>query len=453
MQADLLPTENEQDLKNDSLGGLLKNFIGFIIMNKIKKQLLYTNNIQTIDRLLRFNINESIAIKHLSNLSLATKYTLLKKGSVELQQLILMDIANTSIPQNYTIGQLFTKLLNNILSFGIKTDQPQYKTNLLEHLSLQQKIKLFCKNHHKYFNDNIRDQILEDIENSTPINVQTRYLLKWLYLQDDNTYQQYHPLIINIVLNQQNGELNYQSHKYISLLYEKLLQSQFENVKLFLKVYRDLAQQFMMSKNSRNRILLKLQLNKQLELNFLLNQIEQDCQKYQDLESLDHIKFYLNYQGNLEWLLKQIITKKFINHIHKTEVLELINHIIKTNSCAQYYSQLFDQIMDAFEPEEVFYHELSQIFHFLLIVKDYPEMILVQLFRIFADKHILFNPQEFSAIVLLVNQFQEVNIQDQHQTYQISIYDELRDYYLKNSLSMTKEVHQIFIRQTTNKLG
>ncbi|CAK56882.1 unnamed protein product (macronuclear) [Paramecium tetraurelia] len=364
-----------------------------------------------------------------------------------------MDVSNTSLPQNYTIGQLFTKLFKNILSFGIKPDQPQYKANLLEHLSLQQKIKLFCKNHHKYFNDNIRDQILEDIENSTPIKVQTRYLLKWLYLQDDTTYQQYHPLIINIVLNQQNGELNYQSHKYISLLYKKLLQSQSENVKLFLKVYRDLAQEFMMSQNSRNRILLKLQLNKQLELNYPLNQIEQDCQKYQDLENLDHIKFYLKYQGNLEWLLKQIITKKVINHNHKTEVLELVNHIIKTNLCEQYYSQLFDQIMDAFEPEEVFYHELYQIFHFLLIVKDYPEMILVQLFRIFADKHMLFDPQEFSAIVLLVNQFQEVNIQDQHQTYQISIYDELRDYYLKNSLSMTKEVHQIFIRQTTNKLG
>ncbi|CAD8077384.1 unnamed protein product [Paramecium primaurelia] len=422
-------------------------------MNKIKKQLLYTNNIQTIDRLLRLNINEQIAIKHLSNLSLATKYTLLKKGSVELQQLILMDISNTSLPQNYTIGQLFTQLFKNILSFGIKPEQPQYKANLLDHISLKQKIKLFCKNHHKYFNENIKDQILEDIENQIPINIKSKYLLKWLYLQDDNTYQQYHPLIINIILNQQNGKLNYESHKYISLLYRKLSQSQFENVKLFLKIYQDLALQFMMTKNSRNRILLKLRLKKQLDLNYPLNQIEQDCQQYKNLNKLDHIKFYLKYQGNLEWLLQQIIQQKVINHNHKTEVLQLINHIIKINSCESYYQQLFDQIMDAFEPEEVFYHELQQIFQFLLIVKDYPEMILVQLFRIFADKHILFDPQEFSVIVLLVNQFQEINIQDQQQTYQISIYDELRDYYLKNSLSMSKEIHQIFIRQTTNKLG
>ncbi|CAD8085973.1 unnamed protein product [Paramecium sonneborni] len=422
-------------------------------MNKIKKQLLYTNSISTIDRLLRLNVNESLAVKHLSKLSLATKYTLLKKGSAELQQLILMDMSNKSLPQNYTIGLLFNKLFQNILSFGIKPDQPYYKDNLLEHLSLQQKIKLFCKNHHKYFNDNIKDQILEDIENQGSINVQSKYLLKWLYLQDDNTYQQYHTLVINIVLNQQNGELDYKSHKYISLLFEKLSQSQFENVKLFLTIYRDLVLSFMISKNSRNRILLKLQLNKQLQLNYPLKQIELDSQKYKDLDCLAYINFYLKYSENLEWLLQLILSKRVINHQYKTQVLELINHIIQINQCQQYYQQLFDQIMDAFEPEEVFYQELKQIFSFLLIVKDYPEIILVQLFRILADKHILFDPQEFSNILLLVNQFQDVNIQDQHQTYQISIYDELRDYYLKNSLQMSKEVHQIFIRQTANKLS
>lgn len=33
--------------------------------------------------------------------------------------------------------------------------------------------------------------------------------------------------------------------------------------------------------------------------------------------------------------------------------------------------------MEAFEPEEVFYEELLNILKFLLIIKDYPEMILV----------------------------------------------------------------------------
>lgn len=66
-------------------------------------------------------------------------------------------------------------------------------------------------------------------------------------------------------------------------------------------------------------------------------------------------------------------------------------------------SRALEQIVDSFEPEDLYFPEMEAVLEHLLAAQNKNEALLKVLYRLFADRHILFTAAEFAAIVRLIN--------------------------------------------------